>query len=194
MGKVSLRYTKVESDGGTNTAANLRHYVWKQYMTAADAKYGGDRFGVPTSDLVYGVQIAVPDVRGMTVIAAKTLVESLGFSFADGGVVDSDVPAGQAAGSNPAAGSNVTKGSTVTVTTSNAALSAVPNFVGQKVAAITAAGWTVGTGSVSPTPTATCVDGTSIVSTNPMAGTLAKKADQKINYETCKPVVPVAAG
>lgn len=194
MGKVSLRYTTVASNGGMNTAANLRHYVWKQYMTAADAKYGGDKFGTPTSDLVNGVQVAVPDVRGMTVTAAKTLVESLGFTFADGGVVDSDVPAGQAAGSDPAAGTNVTKGSTITVTTSNAALTAVPNFVGQKVAAITAAGWTVGTTSVSPTATATCVDGTSIVSTNPVPGTLAKKADQKINYVTCKPVAPVAAG
>jgi membrane peptidoglycan carboxypeptidase len=194
VGSVSLRYTSVDSNGGTNNAASLRHLVWRQYMTAADAKYGGDAFGTPTSDLVNGVQVAVPDVRGMTVLAAKTLIESLGFTYADGGVVDSDVPAGQAAGSDPAAGSTVTKGSIVTVTTSNAALSAVPNFVGQKVAAITAAGWAVGSTSVAPTATATCVDGTAIVSTNPAAGTLAKKADQKISYVTCKPVVAGAPG
>lgn len=193
-GAVSLRYTSVDSNGGTNNAGNLRHYVWKQYMTEADSKYGGDAFGTPTGDLVNGVQVAVPDVRGMTVLAAKTLIESLGFTYADGGVVDSDVPAGQAAGSDPAAGTGVTRGSTVTVTTSNAALNAVPNFIGKKVADITAAGWLVGSTSVSPTVTPGCTDGTTIVSTNPPEGTLAKKSSQKISYVTCKPAVPGAPG
>lgn len=194
QGAVSLRFTSIESNGGMANAASTRFSVWKQYMTIADSKYGGDKFGVPTSDLLNGVQVAVPDVRGMTVAAAKTLIESLGFAYADGGVVDSDVPAGQAAGSDPAAGTGVTKGSTVTVTTSNAALSAVPNFVGQKVAAITTQGWAVGNKTVSPTADAACVDGTSIVSTNPVAGTLSKKAEQKIDYVTCKPGVPGAPG
>lgn len=62
---------------------------------------------------------------------AQSAIEAAGFTFSDGGVIDSDVAAGLVAGTDPAGGGNTDRGSTITVFTSNGAMKALPNVVGK---------------------------------------------------------------
>jgi beta-lactam-binding protein with PASTA domain len=92
----------------------------------------------------------VPDLRGLTPDAAKALVEGLGFEFADGGQVDSDLEAGKIVRTDPEAGSISAKGVTITVFTSNGKQKPFPDVVGdgksftfsQAKSALKAAGYT----------------------------------------------------
>ena len=133
-------------------------HMWRDIMAVANPIYGGNAFGAPDPVLVAGKSAAVPAVTGLTVDQAKALIESVGFTFADGGDVDSELPAGQIVRSDPTAGTSTGLGSTVTVYKSNAALVAgPPNTVGMTTAAARTAltGWTVTVNTVpAPTPTA----------------------------------------
>lgn len=107
----------------------LRHYISLALVTALDNKYGGSDWPAPDPALVTGGGLAVPDVTNLTPESAKSLLEGLGFTYADGGPIDSEVPAGKVAGTNPAAGSNSAKGATITVYTSKGNKVAFPDVV-----------------------------------------------------------------
>ena len=108
----------------------LRHYISLALVTALDNKYGGSDWPAPDPALVTGGGLAVPDVTNLTPESAKSLLEGLGFTYADGGPIDSEIPAGKVAGTNPSAGSNSAKGATITVYTSKGNKVAFPDVVG----------------------------------------------------------------
>ncbi|PPH38337.1 penicillin-binding protein [Rathayibacter sp. AY1E3] len=100
-------------------ASNIRHYIWNSVMTRADQKYGGDDFEEPSSALLNGRQIAVPTVSGRSVDDATEALEDLGFDVEEGATIDSSLPAGVVAGTDPAAGTTVARYSDIGLLISN---------------------------------------------------------------------------
>ena len=125
VGKVSILDQEYEGVSGIR----LRHYISLALVTALDGKFGGSDWPAPDPALVTGGGLAVPDVRNLTPESAKSLLEGLGFTYADGGPIDSEVAAGKVAGTDPAAGSNSAKGAIVTVYTSKGNKVAFPDVV-----------------------------------------------------------------
>ncbi|RFA22787.1 transglycosylase domain-containing protein [Subtercola boreus] len=109
VGGVSLRNSSIEGVNG----ASLRHLVWKDYMTAADGKYGGEAFPAPDRALVQGVQVSIPQVTGLSVSAARSALTGAGFEVADGRAVASDQRAGAVARTDPSG--SASRGAVVTV-------------------------------------------------------------------------------
>ncbi|MCJ1682522.1 transglycosylase domain-containing protein [Rathayibacter sp. VKM Ac-2928] len=107
-------------------ASNIRHYIWNRVMTAADEKYGGDDFAEPSSALLNGRQIAVPNVAGQSVDDATEVLEDLGFDVEEGATVDAATPAGTVAGTDPGAGTTIARYSSITLLVSNGALVPAP--------------------------------------------------------------------
>ncbi|MWB98731.1 transglycosylase domain-containing protein [Agromyces seonyuensis] len=126
-------------------AQYARHRIWKAVMTTADNKYGGDAFGTPPDSLLKETKAAIPNVIGMSLEAAQQAIEDADFVFEHGGDIDSSLPAGQVAQTDPSGEAGL--GSTIRVFTSNGKGLAVPNVVGQTVqqaqAALIAAGFKV---------------------------------------------------
>jgi membrane peptidoglycan carboxypeptidase len=120
----------------TDTAYNgvrgilLRHYITRDIMATANALRGGADWPAPPGNLLTGSGAEVPDVRNLTPEAAKALLEGLGFTYADGGPVDSDVEAGRVAGTDPGAGSVSAKGAVITVYVSKGNMKPFPDVVG----------------------------------------------------------------
>jgi serine/threonine-protein kinase len=83
--------------------------------------------------MLSGESAVIPSVAGQTPEQAKALLESLNFVYAPGAYqVDSALPAGQVAETDPSIGSKVPVGSTVIVYTSNASLlTTMPNVIGK---------------------------------------------------------------
>ena len=108
----------------------LRHIITRNVIGTANAKYGGGDWPAAPANLLAGSGQEVPNVVGLTPEAAKALLESLGFAFADGGQIDSDAEAGKVIRTDPAAGTQSAKGATVTVFTSRANLKPFPDVVG----------------------------------------------------------------
>jgi membrane peptidoglycan carboxypeptidase len=126
IGKVSLRKYRWAGMLGSQ----LRHVMMKANLLVINAKYGGGAFPPPADALLSGSGIAVPDVRGLTPEAAKQLLDGLGFEYADGGPIDSEIAAGRVAGTDPAAGSQSGSGAVITVYTSKGNLVTFPDVVG----------------------------------------------------------------
>ena len=80
-GKQSLRQISVN---GTQ-AALLRHAIFRPTAQAIDAYYPGGAFPAPDPALLKGNPVIVPDLRGMTLEAAKAAVELAELNFVDGG-------------------------------------------------------------------------------------------------------------
>ncbi|MDR4482585.1 MAG: PASTA domain-containing protein [Nitrospirales bacterium] len=121
--------------------------------------------------LVISLGTAVPDLVGLTQIAAETAITAAGLTVGAGTTTNSaTVPAGKVISQTPVAGSNVPPGSAVALVVSLGAK--VPNLVGltqaAAVAAITSAGLTVGTVTTANSTTAPA--GT-VISQSPSAGT-----------------------
>ncbi len=95
-----------------------------------NAKYGGGDFPEPSAALLTGAGLEVPDVRGLTPEAAKALLVGLGFGYEDGGQVDSEVPAGKVATTDPAPGSQSARASVIKVYISKGNKVAFPDVVG----------------------------------------------------------------
>jgi membrane peptidoglycan carboxypeptidase len=178
VGTVSIRNTSIAGNGG----GNLRHYIWKQYMTDADSKYGGNEFPAASTSLTNGVQVAIPNVAGMSLDAAQAALTTAGFDFQDGGEIDSTQAAGTVDSSSPTG--NASKGSTITVFTSNGQLRTVPNVTGMSPddakKAITGAG--IDGGQI-------VFDGPSggnakVTSTNPGAGSPIRAGTDKLKVTT----------
>jgi membrane peptidoglycan carboxypeptidase len=112
----------------------LRHYITRTTMAALNAKFGGSDFPAPDPALLTGSGQEVPDLRGQSMEQAKSVLESLGFTFADGGPVDSDVEAGRVAATDPGAGTQSAKGAIVTVYSSKGNKAPFPDVVGDGTA------------------------------------------------------------
>jgi membrane peptidoglycan carboxypeptidase len=111
------------------SGGNLRHLISRAIMSSADTYYGGGAFPAPPARLLTGTGITVDDVIGQTPEIAKSILEARGFVYADGGPVDSDLPVGQIAQTDPVAGTISASGVTVTAYTSNGTMSALPDVV-----------------------------------------------------------------
>ncbi|MDP3208460.1 MAG: transglycosylase domain-containing protein, partial [Rhodoglobus sp.] len=93
----------------------LRHVIMRSTLATINAKYGGGAFPPPSDALLVGSGLEVPSVTGLTPEAAKALLVGLGFSYADGGQIDSEVASGRVAVTDPVAGTQSAKGSIITV-------------------------------------------------------------------------------
>jgi membrane peptidoglycan carboxypeptidase len=122
----------------SGSAATARHRMWPDVMSVANAKYGGDSFAQPTNAAIQGVQVTVPDLRGKSMTAAQSTLEAAGFTFTDGGVVASPMPAGTVASSDPAGGKSASRGTRVTVFSSNGTGVVIPEVINQEEAAASA--------------------------------------------------------
>jgi membrane peptidoglycan carboxypeptidase len=132
QGFQSQRAARNFPNGGA--VATARHRMWPMIMSAANAKYGGDDFDAASNIIIQGRQIAVPDVRGLSIGDARSKIEAEGFAFADGGIVDSELPSGTIARTEPASGNTASTGALVTAYTSNGSQVLLPDVVGQSVA------------------------------------------------------------
>ncbi|MWV50307.1 PASTA domain-containing protein [Rathayibacter sp. VKM Ac-2803] len=151
-GDASMRRVLVENTetGRDAYASNVRHYIWNAVMTRADEKYGGDDFADPSSALLNGRQVTVPNVTGQSVDAATETLEDLGFDVEEGATVDSAAAAGTVAGTDPGAGTTAPRYSSITLLVSNG--SQVPAPATQAPAATPTA---TETPEATPAPTAT---------------------------------------
>ena len=123
-------YNILETEYAGVSGIRLRHYISLALVTALDNKYGGSDWPAPDPALVTGGGLAVPDgLIGLSPESVKALLEGLGFSYADGGPIDSEIPAGKVAATDPPAGSNSAKGATITVFTSKGNKVAFPDVV-----------------------------------------------------------------
>lgn len=127
IGKVSLSSYDWQGFAGNL----LRHEIMRNTVAVTNAKYGGGSFPDPPAALLTGSGINVPDVKGQAPEAAKALLEALGFTYLDGGPVDSEVPAGKVASTDPAAGSQSGSGAVITVFTSKGNKIALPDESGK---------------------------------------------------------------
>jgi beta-lactam-binding protein with PASTA domain len=73
--------------------------------------------------------IPIPNFAGQSPESAKPVLEGLGFTYADGGQIDSPLPAGTIVSTDPAAGSPGAIGQTVTVYTSKGNQIQIPDAV-----------------------------------------------------------------
>ncbi|WP_244286014.1 transglycosylase domain-containing protein [Cryobacterium zongtaii] len=117
----------------SGSAATARHRMWPDIMSVANAKYGGDEFSEASTNVIQGAQVPVPDVRGQSTADAQAALEGAGFEFADGGVIDSELPAGSVARTDPASGASAGNGATITVFSSNGNQILLPDVTGQSL-------------------------------------------------------------
>ncbi|MFM9877890.1 MAG: PASTA domain-containing protein, partial [Rhodoglobus sp.] len=107
----------------------LRHVIMRSTVAVINAKYGGGAFPEPSAALLTGSGLEVPDVRGLTPEAAKALLVGLGFGYEDAGQIDSEVPAGKVAATDPAPGTQSAKATIIKVYTSKGNKVAFPDVV-----------------------------------------------------------------
>ena len=117
-------YRNAAGSGG-----NLRHLISRAIMAYADTIYGGGAFPDPPARLLTGAGVTLDNFIGQTPENAKSIIEARGLVYADGGEVDSDLPEGQVAQTDPGPGTVMATGMTVTVYTSNNSMSALPDVV-----------------------------------------------------------------
>lgn len=127
VGSITGDANQRDHDFPSGYAASARHRMWNPIMTVADNEFGGDDFPNVDNKLLYGVPVRVPDIRGKTMEEAKSLLGSLGFNVDEGGTIDSELPKGQVAKTDPAGGAMITKGSLIKVMLSKGNLILVPD-------------------------------------------------------------------
>jgi len=108
---------------------NNRHIVSKPINQAADILYPGGAFDAPSDRLVAGAKVTLPDFVGGTVANAQALLASNKLTYVDAGPIDSDLPAGAVAATDPAPGTVLSRGQSVSIFTSNGALKTMPDVV-----------------------------------------------------------------
>jgi membrane peptidoglycan carboxypeptidase len=156
-GDASMRQVRVRSTetGNRAYASNLRHYIWNAVMTRADEKYGGDDFADPSSALLNGRQVTIPNVTGRSVDSATEVLEDLGFDVEEGATVDSAAPAGTVAGTDPASGTAIARYSSITLLISNGSQVPAPAPETQQPTPTATATAPAATETPVPEPTAT---------------------------------------
>jgi membrane peptidoglycan carboxypeptidase len=131
VGKQPLRNIRVNG----MTASVIRHAIFRPIAEAINPRFPGHEFFPPDPALLTGTPVFVPEnLIGLTPEQARQAIELAELTYEDGGPVDSDLPVGVVASSDPAPGSSVPRGTTVRVFTSNGESSGVPNVVGMDVA------------------------------------------------------------
>jgi membrane peptidoglycan carboxypeptidase len=101
---------------GTGQAAQARHCIWQEIAGANAVKYPGDTtWPTPDAQFLYGQQISVPNVAGLSMSDATSTLQKAGFTVKTGQPQASAVTAGLAAGTNPVAGTEATPGSAITL-------------------------------------------------------------------------------
>ncbi|MBI5161175.1 MAG: transglycosylase domain-containing protein [Micrococcales bacterium] len=171
--------------GGTQ-ASNLRHRIFRPIAEQLDTTRKGTAFPAVDPNLLKGKPTIVPDVSGLTPQAAQPLIENKDLTFADGGQIDSDQPAGTVVRTDPPAGSSVAQGTTVTVFSSNGQGALVPDVSSGKNLSFTDASTqlkSAGFGNVQQQ----CQSGGKpqdpqeiVVAQNPPPGTVANKSQQVV--------------
>ncbi|MBN9139514.1 MAG: transglycosylase domain-containing protein [Micrococcales bacterium] len=124
-GKQNLRRISINR----MAVSDLRHRIFKPYAQKLDTYFPGGAFAAPDPALLKGIQVTVPDVLNLTPEQAKAALDLAEFGYADGGQMDSDLPAGTVVATNPAGGAQVPKGTEVVVYTSNGQAAMVPDVV-----------------------------------------------------------------
>ena len=100
--------------------------IWPAIMNTADSKYGGEAFAEPVASSIQQKMVTVPEVKGKSFEEAVSMLTQVGFDVAEGGEIDSSVPRGQIAASDPGAGASVPQGSAITIFRSNGDAAPVP--------------------------------------------------------------------
>jgi beta-lactam-binding protein with PASTA domain len=114
--------------------------------------------------------VYVPDgLVGGTPESAQSAIELAELTYADGGPVDSDLPVGTVASTDPPGGTQVPRGTTVTVYTSNGQDATAPPTTGLTFAAGQSAFQTAGFSTISQ---ACQVAPTGTLPTDPTIGTI----------------------
>lgn len=184
QGEQAMRNIRVNGTSG----GLLRHRIFRPIAQTVDALYPGGGFPGPAPELLTGNPVEVPDVVGQSLGAAQEAIELNELQFADGGEVDSDLPAGQVASTDPPAGSSVPRGTTVRVFTSNGLAEPVPDVVGESrgdaVTELQGAGYTVNEVCVDDsdfeTPPAPPPANDEVLSQNPAAGQMRNPANTTV--------------
>lgn len=133
---------------GYNGGLANRFGIGKALFSYTNKLYGGKAFPGPAERLMNGAGIEVPNLAGGTLENSKALLEGLKLTFENGGLVDSDLPVGSVAKTNPAAGTILARGMTVKVYTSNGSMTTMPDVADGTLtyaaakAILTAAGFT----------------------------------------------------
>ncbi|MBB5633540.1 membrane peptidoglycan carboxypeptidase [Cryobacterium mesophilum] len=118
VGHQSLRSISVAGTFG----ALIRHRIGLGVLGPLTREYGGSAFPAPPASMLHGVTIPIPSVAGQDPEAAKTLLESLGFTVTIGGKKASSFPVGTVATTDPPPGTKVSKGYNITIFTSDGTL------------------------------------------------------------------------
>jgi len=159
---------------------SLRHSISKAIMLQVDARFGGGAFPEPPQRLLTGTGVAVDNVIGQTPEIAKSIIEARGLVYAEGGPIDSDLPAGQIALTDPAAGSVVASGTTVMAWVSNGSMSALPDVVsgnpdfGSAQSTLNGAGFTTVTQTCAVTADPSLLN--KVISSNPAPGAVYRRS------------------
>lgn len=192
-GKQAMRNIRVNGTSG----GLLRHRIFRPIAQAIDSVYPGGAFPGPDPALLTGSPVEVPNVIGSTLEQAKTAIELAELGFEHGGDIDSDLPAGQVASTDPGVGSNVPRGTTVRVFTSNGLSEPVPNVVGMSrdaaEDALTGEGFSVDAvcvddedlGNPLPPP---AID--EVTSQDPPGGTFRNPASTTVTISYYRPICP----
>ncbi|MCR2825593.1 transglycosylase domain-containing protein [Microbacterium sp. zg.Y909] len=154
----------------------MRHAIWPDLQRAANAKYGGDQFPGPDSNLTRRVYADLPNVVGMTVEEATSVIEDAGFAVRVNDPVDGAEPAGTITSQDPGAG-RVPGGTTVVLTPSNGQGVTVPTVAGMTMEkardALRSAGFT----AITMCPAVEDEDDPpTVTGTDPAAGTVAARS------------------
>lgn len=155
----------------------IRNAIWPEMQRAANAKYGGDRFPTPDTNLTKNTVRPLPNVVGQSIDEAQATLDAAGFSVNVGEPVDAAEAEGRIVAQDPAGG-QAPGGTTVTITPSNGQGVALPQVTGTPQDAerqLRAAGFT----SVA----ATCTEqaGTAqptVTGTDPAAGSVVGRGAQ----------------
>ncbi|SFH54216.1 PASTA domain-containing protein [Cryobacterium levicorallinum] len=162
------------------SAQYIRHYVWPEVMSVANARYGGDAFPEASSSVINAVSVPVPDVRGKSMSDAKSAIEASGFLFVDGGVTSSEMPAGTVANTDPAGGSSSSRGSSITAYSSDGTGVTIPSVIGKSEAdarsTLTAAPYGFTVAKLEQATTDKAQDG-KVVAVQPGEGTASRPGD-----------------
>ncbi|WP_167044587.1 transglycosylase domain-containing protein [Salinibacterium sp. ZJ454] len=130
VGEQRLNKTNI----GGQTGSNIRFRIGKELYSVFNDMRPGENWPEPKANYLSGNNSPVPDVTGQTLEQAKSLIQSLGFKFADGGATASAAEVGRVAHTDPGAGASVPRGRTITVYTSDGSLAtAMPNVVGKEL-------------------------------------------------------------
>jgi membrane peptidoglycan carboxypeptidase len=113
----------------------LRHDIWRVVMQAANEAYGGSAFPTPPDRLLRGSGVPLPEITGLSVAEATSLLESIGLRIE----VIEGVAEGRISSSQPVAGTLLARGMIVRVSTSGGGPSdstgdtVMPNLIGLSV-------------------------------------------------------------